>query len=211
MNKKLIKESLDHHLEEKLAPIEDLQSKILLNTKNPQGYGKRYQYRIFFPVLGTMLILLLLIPSTIFLYLNAKSNEQTSDLVSKLESENNKLEEQLKSEANSEGDVVVIVDEPLDPNAFPEESKIKLLELGFEGEIDEIKEQLLEQTQLIPYEPVLGGIMSFREDRVKLLSHEWIFAPFDDGHTGGFLLIKYQMRDGKVTDWDVMDSYKFGD
>lgn len=44
---------------------------------------------------------------------------------------------------------------------------------------------------MIPYAGVLGGKMHFRTDEIIVLSHEWVFAPFDDGHTGGFLLLTY--------------------
>ncbi|CAG9620390.1 hypothetical protein [Sutcliffiella rhizosphaerae] len=209
MNKKVIKESLDFYLEEKLKPMESLQTNIFnkIHHKND-----RPRFNINIPVVSTVLMLMLLISSSAYFYLNNKSNEQqTSALISQLENENKKLEAELMTQENSDGLIVDVEDVVIEPNAFPEESRIELEKLNYEGDIEDIKEKVLEQTELIPYEPVLGGVMAFRKDRVKVLSHEWVFAPFDDGHIGGHLLLKYEIKNGEITDWEVVASYLFGE
>lgn len=79
------------------------------------------------------------------------------------------------------------------------------------GSPKDIITELVKHPELIPYEGVLGGEILFREEGAKVLSHEWIFAPFDDGHISGYLLIHYSIVDGKPGDWKVVDSYLFGE
>lgn len=82
---------------------------------------------------------------------------------------------------------------------------------GFKGTPDEIAEDLLTRTDLIPYEGILGGTMGFNEDYIYVLTHNWVIASFDDGHTGGYLLLRYTINDGSISSWEVLDSYLYGD
>ncbi|HWL23705.1 MAG TPA: hypothetical protein VNR38_08140 [Ureibacillus sp.] len=82
---------------------------------------------------------------------------------------------------------------------------------NFLGSPKDIIAELVKHPELIPYEGVLGGDVLIREEGTKVLSHEWIFAPFDDGHILGYLLIHYSIVDGKPGNWKVIDSYMYGE
>ncbi|WP_276499291.1 hypothetical protein [Pontibacter litorisediminis] len=61
------------------------------------------------------------------------------------------------------------------------------------------------QSELIPAEGVLGGTMAIRDTRI--LNDRYVLAYFEDGHNGGYMLLKYEVKDGKIN-WTVVDSSK---
>ncbi len=86
-----------------------------------------------------------------------------------------------------------------------------LKQLHYEGSEKDIIEELVLHPELIPYDGILGGTMQLSAEGAEVLSHEWILAPFSDGHTLGYLLVEYKVKDGKLTDWKTIDSYILGD
>ena len=59
------------------------------------------------------------------------------------------------------------------------------------------------QAQLIPAEGSLGGAMSIRDSRI--LNDRYALAYYEDGHNGGYLLLKYQGNNGNIN-WKVADN-----
>lgn len=60
-----------------------------------------------------------------------------------------------------------------------------------------IKNSLLQNPEIIPLEPVLGGKMEFR--RIEILDEKWVYALYDDGHIQGNALYEYLLNpEGKV-------------
>jgi hypothetical protein len=83
----------------------------------------------------------------------------------------------------------------------------QLKQLGFNGDENTIKEDLKKHNELIPYEGVLGGTMEFAsKDYIYVLSNEWVFANFNDGHNAGYMLLSYKWS-GKGLKWKVLDSH----
>lgn len=75
---------------------------------------------------------------------------------------------------------------------------------GFENPILEIKDDLQQHPKYIPYDAVLGGTM--RYSKIHILSPQWVFASFDDGHIAGDMLLQYRVSDGPVMSWRVVAS-----
>lgn len=136
--------------------------------------------------------------------LQSQENKEIENLVIQVQELQNEIKG-LKETDNVEQATIV-----KEKNEFPAFSQAELTKLGFNGTVDDIKEDLIRHEDIIPYEGVLGGEMHFLYDKLKVLSHEWVFAPFDDGHTGGYLLLKYHIKDGTIIQWQVMDSYLYG-
>ena len=91
------------------------------------------------------------------------------------------------------------------------QSIIFILNPGFEteGSVEDIKNDLLNHNELIPYDGVLGGKMGFHsKENVCLLSDKWVYALFDDGHINGYMLLSYTINN-RVISWKVIDSYLF--
>lgn len=59
------------------------------------------------------------------------------------------------------------------------------------------------QNELIPTKGVLGGTMAIRDTRI--LNDRYALAYYEDGHIGGYMLLKYEVKDGKIS-WTVVDS-----
>ncbi|MBF9252513.1 hypothetical protein I2I11_04335 [Pontibacter sp. 172403-2] len=61
------------------------------------------------------------------------------------------------------------------------------------------------QDQLIPADGSLGGSMAIRDSRI--LNDRYALAYYEDGHNGGYLLLKYEVNNGNIT-WAVIDNSK---
>lgn len=59
------------------------------------------------------------------------------------------------------------------------------------------------QRQLIPTEGVVGGTMAIRDSRI--LNDRYAMAYYEDGHIGGFLILKYEVNNGSIN-WKVIDN-----
>ena len=64
---------------------------------------------------------------------------------------------------------------------------------------------LLDRSDLIPFDGVLGGTMGFyTPDNVFVLSNRWVYARFEDGHIGGEMLLEYRIDGVGGIDWTVL-------
>jgi len=70
----------------------------------------------------------------------------------------------------------------------------------------QLRRDLVQQPQLIPHEPVLGGEMYFVPEGIHALNDRWVLATFEDGHVRGQLLLEYDISHGNVT-WQVIESF----
>lgn len=59
------------------------------------------------------------------------------------------------------------------------------------------------QSRLIPAEGTLGGTMAIRDSRI--LNDRYALAYYEDGHIGGYLLLKYTVNNGNIN-WEVLDN-----
>ena len=69
-----------------------------------------------------------------------------------------------------------------------------------------LRNDLAQQPELIPHEPVLGGSMYFVPDGIHILNDRWVLATFEDGHIRGQMLLEYDIAHGNVV-WQVIESY----
>jgi hypothetical protein len=70
----------------------------------------------------------------------------------------------------------------------------------------QLRRDLLQQPELIPHEPVLGGLMQFVPEGIHVLNDRWVLATFEDGHIRGQMLLEYDVVHGNVM-WQVIESY----
>ncbi|SCZ10613.1 hypothetical protein [Alkaliphilus peptidifermentans] len=80
--------------------------------------------------------------------------------------------------------------------------------LGFESSPIEIVEDLRSKPELIPFDGVLGGTMFFHEE-VLILTHNWVFASFEDGHIGGYMILEYSFDEEKDIQWRIIEAELF--
>ncbi len=92
---------------------------------------------------------------------------------------------------------------------FDEATMVALKDKGFTGQLKDIVSDLKTHTELIPYKGILGGTMGFYGDNdIHVLTNRWVFAYFEDGHSSGYMLLKYDINNASIT-WKVIDSYLF--
>jgi hypothetical protein len=70
-------------------------------------------------------------------------------------------------------------------------------------EADLLNDLNRKQGNLIPTEGVMGGKMAIRDSRI--LNDRYAMAYYEDGHKGGYMLLKYEVKNGSIT-WKVVDS-----
>ena len=85
------------------------------------------------------------------------------------------------------------------------EIRAELERKGLNGGPDGLIADLLKHNELIPFDGVLGGKMTFWKDKVFVISDRWIIAYFEDGHISGNMLLRYDVENGVVS-WKVIDS-----
>lgn len=73
-----------------------------------------------------------------------------------------------------------------------------LKEAGLSDPAAQLRDSLRTRTDLIPFKPQLGGRMSFVSDRIILLDRPYVFAYAEDGHTGGYLLLGYDVLPDRI-------------
>lgn len=70
-----------------------------------------------------------------------------------------------------------------------------------------VAEALQSRPDLIPYEPVLGGSMGFYDaEEIHVLSDDYVFARFTDGHVQGAMVLEYQLNSSGSIRWRVLSA-----
>ena len=87
-----------------------------------------------------------------------------------------------------------------------DEETIKALKnQGLKDPVHDLPKDLFKNSKLIPYAGVLGGVMDYASE-FKVLQKRYVWVDFEDGHIGGFMLLKFDIKNGKIK-WKVLDSY----
>jgi len=153
-------------------------------------------------IIWIVIVLILLSLSIIYLIKN-NSNQKRISLdqfyVDKLRFEIKQLKKDLE---NSKIQPKVIKE--------PELSKYHISSLkkkGLQNPEYDLKSDLLRHSELIPYDPVLGGKMSFFDENSIRLIHGIAFAYFEDGHIGGYMLLEYDVEPKGQINWKVLYAY----
>jgi hypothetical protein len=76
-----------------------------------------------------------------------------------------------------------------------DDQEISTLKLkGLDDPVRDIREDLMRRPDLIPFEAVLGGRMQFIPSGIALLSPQWVYARFEDGHKSGSCLLAFEVQ-----------------
>jgi hypothetical protein len=75
----------------------------------------------------------------------------------------------------------------------------RLRQSGLANPVSDLKADLARHTELIPVSGTLGGNMGFYfPDQIWILNRRWACAYFEDGHTGGWMLLEYRVEGGRI-------------
>jgi hypothetical protein len=80
----------------------------------------------------------------------------------------------------------------------------RLVRMGLKDPVNELRHDLVLHPELIPYKGILGGTMGFTNDSIALLSTQWAFARFEDGHIAGRCLLSFEVGPGGRISWKVI-------
>jgi len=157
-------------------------------------------------LLKSLLLILPLIIAIIFVILFIQKNNELNQTEIKYQrfvesykkekagliAQNNTLKILLQSRKNNMPNIVNLYDWDIQ----------RLKEKGLSNPVRDILSDLKNNRELIPYKGVLGGTMEFYDKESWVLNNKWVFAYFEDGHYGGYMLLEYNVTDnGKIT-WE---------
>ncbi|KUK42181.1 hypothetical protein [Thermovirga lienii] len=78
--------------------------------------------------------------------------------------------------------------------------------LGLADPETNLKKDLMKRKDLIPWKGVMGGNMAiYNEDLIWFMAPNWCLAYFEDGHIGGYMLLKFKVQNGKIS-WNLIDA-----
>ncbi|QMU30045.1 hypothetical protein [Adhaeribacter radiodurans] len=81
----------------------------------------------------------------------------------------------------------------------------RLQEKGLTSPETNLREDLLSKQNMLLPKGSLGGTMAIQ--KVKVLNDRYVLAYFEDGHNGGYLLLRFSIEPDKRINWKVLDYY----
>ena len=84
----------------------------------------------------------------------------------------------------------------------------QLARQGISNPEEELVADLMQHSELITYDGIMGGSMGFYSPKdIHILSSRWVLASFEDGHIGGNMLLEYRVDPGRNISWKVLSAY----
>ncbi len=74
---------------------------------------------------------------------------------------------------------------------------------GLKNPEEDILNDLMKQGRLITFEPKPGVSWRFDRNETIILSKQWVFTKFDEGHMLGSMLLQYSVNNGTIT-WEAI-------
>ncbi len=81
----------------------------------------------------------------------------------------------------------------------------RLQQRGFTNPEVDLRDDLINKQGMLLPRGSLGGTMAIRE--VKILNDRHVLAYFEDGHNGGYMLLRFSIEPDKRITWKVLDYY----
>ena len=133
--------------------------------------------------------------------------ERITELEEKLEYREREYEQRIDSLERTLEELRVVKEVP----PFLDERQIKnLRKKGLDDPVKDLREDLMEDPDLITQEGVLGGTMGFYfSEGIHVLNERWVLAYFEDGHVGGAMLLRYDVLPGGDIKWEVIDDWTY--
>jgi hypothetical protein len=76
---------------------------------------------------------------------------------------------------------------------------------GMEDPENYIIKNLFDYRKIIPVEGTLGGTTDFYQSKTWILSKQWVYTEFSDGHFWGKMLLKYKFTNDNKIHWEILD------
>ncbi len=153
--------------------------------------------------INVLLFILLILSLFISGYLYYENNSVKKELAG-IKNEKDRLGEHVTALTKEKDDLSV------QRNNFPGLSDLDIRRFKKKSIADPayyIIDDLLKSPGLIPVEGTLGGTPFFDRSTTWILSKQWVYAVFSDGHFEGKILLKYNIADDQKINWEVIDYY----
>jgi len=134
--------------------------------------------------------------------------KKLNDKLTQLEIENQNISQKLLQMNNHRSSLPEQSQVAESKNLIDDFQLKKLVKKGLKDPINDLRNDLIQHPELIPYKGVLGGTVGFGEDpdSIIILNEKWILAVFSDGHFEGVMLLEFNILNNKIM-WKVIDSY----
>jgi hypothetical protein len=139
---------------------------------------------------------------------NQANLKKLNDKLTQLEIENQNISQKLLQMNNPSSSLPKQSQSTESKNLIDDFQLKKLEKKGLKDPINDLRNDLIQHPELIPYKGVLGGTVGFGEDpdSIIILNEKWILAVFSDGHFEGVMLLEFNILNNKIM-WKVIDSY----
>ncbi|PSR56333.1 hypothetical protein AHMF7605_23960 [Adhaeribacter arboris] len=91
-------------------------------------------------------------------------------------------------------------------SALSTDDLTRLQEKGLTSPETNLREDLISKQNMLLPKGSLGGTMAIQQ--VKVLNDRYVLAYFEDGHNGGYLLLRFSIEPDKRINWKVLDYYR---
>jgi hypothetical protein len=81
----------------------------------------------------------------------------------------------------------------------------RIKRLGISDPVKFLRNDLMNNQDLIPNRETPKGTMYFWKDHIYVLNHKWVIAYYEEGHFGGYLLASYEIDNNRKVKWNVLD------
>jgi len=132
--------------------------------------------------------------------------QQTEESLNKLEERITQLNQDLSKQKGDKEQLLKQINDQIDLLKSQSTLNNMMIEKLNEKGVDQPKSivaDLLLQSELIPFEGVLGGTMYM--SRAWLLTDRYALAEFEDGHVLGNMILIYDVENGDIR-WTVLDA-----
>lgn len=166
----------------------------------------RLNFRIFFMYKSERLIWLVLVLILSFILFKIRSDMH--ELSTWVDTQSAQIEEinELLNQAE-----VLVNDLPDEQQTagLPDWERRILIANGLQNPEEELKSDLMNKSELIPVNPILGGTMHiYSKKDIRILPGGWVYAVFEDGHINGAMILSYTVEDGSIN-WDLISHKQF--
>ncbi len=162
-------------------------------------------------ILKNILIFILLLVVALLAYLLVARQGVAPGKVDNAEAEMAEIENRYIIKTDSLKNVIeeLAVQKRLPP--FLDDHQIENLQKkGLTDPVSDLRNDLMDEPDLITREGVLGGTMGFYfSEGIHVLNERWVLAYFEDGHVGGAMLLRYEVLPGGEVRWEVLDEWLY--
>jgi hypothetical protein len=117
-----------------------------------------------------------------------------------------KLQQQVKPTKSTNQNTGAVIASPSNLGRLSPSEESRLKSKGLKNPEADLKDNLLSNQQsVLTQKGTMGGNMAFRD--IQILNERYALAYFEDGHNGGYMVLRYEVKPNGQVSWVVLDNY----